>query len=122
MSKINRVVIVDVINPFQKRDVAAGNLEELKSLVSTYHGIDIVDIIQHRTRPDKATFIGSGKVAELVDIVGKQKIDIVVINAIVNPTVLFNLTKYLWKDNPKIKVWDRIDLILNIFEKHARTA
>ena len=122
MSIIKKVVIVDVINPYQKIEETTKNLKELKSLVSTYHGIDIVDIIQHRTRPDKATFIGSGKVAELVGIVKKQKIDIVVVNAIVNQSVLFNLTQYLWNDNPKIQVWDRIDLILNIFDKHAQTA
>lgn len=122
MSKLKKVVIVDVVNPYQKIEEATKNLEEIKSLVSTYHGIDVVDVIQHRTRPDKATFIGSGKVAELVDIVKKQKIDIVVVNAIVNPSVLFNLTQYLWNDSPDIQVWDRVDLILNIFDKHAHTA
>jgi len=122
MLKKHRVVIVDVINPSQKTEDAVRSLEELKSLVSTYHGIDIVNIIQHRTRPDRATFIGSGKVTELVDIVKKRKIDIVVVNAIVNPSVLFNLTQYLWENNPKIKIWDRVDLILNIFDKHAQTA
>jgi len=122
MIKKNRVVIVDVINPSQKTEDEERSLIELKSLVSTYHGIDIVDIIQHRTHPDRATFIGSGKVAELVDIVKRCNIDIVVVNAIVNPTVLFNLTQYLWVDNPKIQVWDRVDLILNIFDKHAQTA
>lgn len=122
MQKINRVVIVDVIDPFQKIDFASHNLEELRSLVTTYHGIDIVDIIQHRSRPDKATFIGRGKVEELMSIVKNKKIDIVVVNAIVNPSVLFNLTQYLWDDNPKIQVWDRVDLILNIFDKHAFTA
>ena len=91
-------------------------------MASTYHGIDVVDIIQHRTRPDKATFIGKGKVEELIGIVNKQKIDIVVVNAIVNPSVLFNLTQYLWNDHPDIQVWDRFDLILNIFDKHAHTA
>ncbi|MEK7109911.1 MAG: GTPase HflX, partial [Patescibacteria group bacterium] len=96
MSKLKKVVIVDVVNPYQKIEEATKNLEEIKSLVSTYHGIDVVDIIQHRTRPDKATFIGKGKVEELVGIVNKQKIDIVVVNAIVNPSVLFNLTQYLW--------------------------
>ncbi len=121
MLKVNRVVIVDVIDPSQKTENAARNLEELKSLVSTYHGINIIDVIQHRRRPDKTTFIGSGKVIELVEIVKKQKIDIVVINAIVNPSVLFNLTQYLWEVNTEIQVWDRIDLILNIFDKHAHT-
>lgn len=122
MSKLKRVVIVDVVNPYQKIEEAKKNLEEIKSLVATYHGIDVVDVIQHRTRPDKATFIGRGKVEELVGIVNKQKIDIVVVNAIVNPSVLFNLTQYLWNDHPEIKVWDRFDLILNIFDKHAHTA
>jgi len=121
MLKVNRIVIVDVINPDQKTAVATQNLEELKSLISTYRGIHIVDVIQHRRRPDKSTFIGSGKVAELIEIVKKQKIDVVVINAIVNPSILFNLTQYLWNDNPDIQVWDRVDLILNIFDKHAHT-
>ena len=116
-----RVVLIDVVDPHFHKDEALKNLQELKSLVSTYNGIDVVDIIQHRTHPDKATFIGSGKVSELVEIVKSKKIDIVVINEIVNPSILFNLTQYLWDDNPKIQVWDRVDLILNIFDKHAFT-
>lgn len=122
MSKLKRVVIVDVVNPYQKIEEATKNLEEIKSLVSTYHGVTVVDVIQHRTHPDKATFIGRGKVEELVNIVNKQKINIVIVNAIVKPSVLFNLTQYLWNDHPDIQVWDRFDLILNIFDKHAHTA
>lgn len=122
MSKLKKVVIVDIVNPYQKIEEATKNLEEIKSLVSTYRGINVVDVIQHRTRPDKATFIGKGKVEELVGIVNKRKIDIIVVNAIVNPSVLFNLTQYLWNDHPDIQVWDRFDLILNIFDKHAHTA
>ena len=121
MQKVHRVVLVDVIDPHIHKDEAVENLQELKSLVTTYHGIDIVDVIQHRVRPDKATFIGSGKVSELAEIVTKKKIDIVVVNAMVNQSVLFNLTKILWTDNSDIQVWDRIDLILNIFDKHAHT-
>lgn len=121
MQKVHRVVLIDVIDPRLHRDEALKNLQELKSLVATYNGIDVVNIIQHRTRPDKATFIGSGKVVELAQIVTEKQIDIVVVNAIVNPGVLFNLTQNLWDINPKIQVWDRVDLILNIFDKHAFT-
>ncbi|OGK24112.1 GTPase HflX [Candidatus Roizmanbacteria bacterium RIFCSPHIGHO2_12_FULL_37_9b] len=121
MQKVHRVVLVDVVDPHQHKEEALKNLQELKSLVTTYGGIDIVDIIQHRIRPDKATFIGSGKVTELAQIVVTKRIDIVVVNAVVNPSVLFNLTQILWTDSPKIQVWDRIDLILNIFDKHAHT-
>lgn len=122
MSKVHRVVLIDVVDPHTHRQDAEKNLTELKSLVSTYNGIDVVTIIQHRTKPDKSTFIGSGKVLELVDIVKQRRIDVVVVNAIVNPTVLFNLTQKLWTVNPQIQVWDRVDLILNIFDKHAATA
>src|SRR3990167_11314083 len=121
MQKVHRVVLVDVVNPYQHKEEAIKNLEELKSLVATYKGIDVIDIIQHRTRPDKTTFIGSGKTTELADIVAGKKINIVVVNAIVNPSVLFNLTQILWTKNPNIQVWDRIDLILNIFDLHAHT-
>jgi GTP-binding protein HflX len=122
MSKVYRVVLVDVINPHTHREYAEKNLIELKSLVTTYNGIDVVTIIQHRTRPDKSTFIGSGKVEELVEIVKKEKIDAVVINSLVNPTILFNLTQKLWTVSPQIQVWDRVDLILHIFDKHAHTS
>jgi len=121
MKKIHRVVLVDVVDPHQHKEDALKNLEELRSLVATYKGIDIIDIIQHRSRPDRATFVGSGKAMELADIVSEKNIDIVVINAIVNPGVLFNLTQILWSKNPNIQVWDRIDLILNIFDLHAHT-
>ncbi len=122
MQKTYRVVLVDIINPRLRKDEAIKNLKELKSLVATYNGIDVVDIVQHKNHPDKSTFIGSGKVEELLDIVTAKHIDIVVVNAIVNPSILFNLTQKLWDDNPDIQVWDRVDLILNIFDKHAVSA
>jgi GTP-binding protein HflX len=46
-------------------------------------------------------------------------IDVVVLNDIVNSGQLFRLEKELWEVNPRIVVWDRVDLILNIFDKHA---
>jgi len=121
INQTHRVVLIDLVSSYDSKSHALKNLGELKSLVSTYHGVSIEEIIQHRDNPDKATFIGSGKVEELVKIVSEKKIDIVVINAIVNISVLFNLTQRLWAVKPNIQVWDRVDLILNIFDKHATT-
>src|SRR3989344_3647353 len=117
-----KVILVDVIPPYRHASDAIKDLNELQQLVKTYGGIDVVHIIQHRTAPDKATFIGSGKVQELAQIVKKGKINFVIINSLVQPAQIFNLTKLLWDVNPNIQVWDRIDLILNIFDKHARSA
>lgn len=116
-----RSVIIDVVGTNINVREAERNLIELKSLIKTYGSIDVGHIIQHRTKPDKDTFIGSGKVQELIEMVTNKKINIIILNAIVKPTQLFHLTEQLWTANPDIKVWDRVDLILHIFEKHAQT-
>lgn len=116
-----RSIIIDVVSPSTNVLEAERNLIELRSLIKTYGSIDVGHIIQHRTKPDKDTFIGSGKVQELIEMVSNKKIDILILNAIVKPTQLFHLTEQLWTANPDIKVWDRVDLILHIFEKHAQT-
>lgn len=116
-----RSIIIDVVSPQTNVAEAERNLIELKSLIRTYGSIDVGHIIQHRTKPDKDTFIGSGKVQELIEMVSNKKIEILILNDVVKPTQLFHLTEQLWKANPDIKVWDRVDLILHIFEKHAQT-
>jgi len=122
MSPLKRIVIIDLAGPHTHTDSVERNLTEVRELVATYGAVDVRRIIQHRTAPDKATFIGSGKVDELTAYVKAERIDIVIVNAIVNHGQLFHLTKQLWKGNPLIEVWDRVELILHIFEKHARTA
>jgi GTP-binding protein HflX len=116
-----RSIIIDVVSPNTNVAQAERNLIELKSLIKTYGSIDVGHIIQHRTKPDKDTFIGSGKLQELIEMVTNKKIDILILNDIVKPTQLFHITERLWVANPDIKVWDRVDLILHIFEKHAQT-
>lgn len=116
-----RSIIIDVVSPNTNVAQAERNLIELKSLIKTYGSIDVGHIIQHRTKPDKDTFIGSGKLQELIEMVANKKIDILILNDIVKPTQLFHITERLWVANPDIKVWDRVDLILHIFEKHAQT-
>ncbi len=122
MASLKHVVLVDVVDPHFPKTDAIKELVELQSLVKTYGGIDIANVIQHRTKPDKNTFIGSGKVEKLKEIIRLKKIDIVIINAIVNHGQLFRLTQSFWPANRLIQVWDRVDLILNIFDRHAQTS
>jgi GTPase len=120
--KKKRVILVNLVSPFISHHEADMDLEELKSLVDTWGGATIVRIIQRKMKPDGGTYIGSGKVQEIAQIVKEEKIDVVVINAIVQPGQLFNIRNILWPSNNDIQVWDRIDLILNIFDKHAHNA
>lgn len=117
-----RFVLVNVADPVLNHEAALFNLEELKSLVSTFGGATIVRVVQRRQRPDPATYLGAGKTLELAQIVSNEKIDAVVLNGTLNSGQIFRLEKILWSANPNIKVWDRVDLILNIFDKHASTS
>jgi GTP-binding protein HflX len=94
-------------------------MAEAELLIDTYGGIVVEKSIQHRMHPHPNTYIGSGKLEWLQSVVQEKKIEVVVINAIVNSGQLFRMERALWAVNTRIAVWDRVDLILNIFEQHA---
>jgi GTP-binding protein HflX len=114
-----KAILVDVVPLETSKIEAYKRLEELESLVKTYGGIVVIKTIQKRGLPNYKTFIGSGKINELIG-EGKEKdANIIIINNIVKPRQLYELGEILRKEN--MEVWDRIDLILNIFDKHAQS-
>lgn len=117
--QIPKAILVDVIPLEISKVEAYKRLEELESLVKTYGGIVVIKTIQKRGIPDYKTFIGSGKINELIE-EGKAKgANIIIVNNIVKPRQLFELGEILRKE--KMEVWDRVDLILKIFDKHAQS-
>lgn len=112
---------IHVINPRANKERSVNVGEELESLVTTFGG-EIVDrVVQKLDNPDNATFIGRGKVQEVIDRLGKEAVDVVVLNGIAKPRQVHALKTAFQKVSPQIEVWDRVDLILHIFDKHART-
>jgi len=92
------------------------SLAELAQLAETA-GSQVLDVlIQRRDRPDPATFIGSGKLDELRQIVLDTGADTVVCNGELSPSQLSKMEKVV-----KVKVIDRTWLILDIFAQHARS-
>ncbi len=121
-NKTLRVLPVHVIPTKGEIEKIIKNGEELESLVATLGG-EIVDrIIQRLDKPDLRTYVGRGKVGEIILKMREIKVDVVVLNAMAKPGQVFNLKKELQKENPQIEVWDRVDLILHIFDKHANTS
>lgn len=118
---IKRFVLLQLITTHYHQDVALRNMAELEQLVDTFGGEIIEKSVQHRIKPHPDTYIGPGKLDWLKETVKEKKIDVVVLNHIVNSGQLFRLEKALWEVNPYVKVWDRVDLILNIFDQHATT-
>ena len=114
--RLERVVLVGVWTDGTAAD-AENSLAELKLLAETA-GSEVLDaLVQRRQRPDPATFIGSGKVDELRAAVEATGADTVICDGELAPSQLRNL-----EDRVKVKVVDRVALILDIFAQHAKSA
>ncbi|GAB2669203.1 GTPase HflX [Kribbella swartbergensis] len=112
---LERVLLVGVWTEGSAED-AENSLAELKLLAETA-GSEVLDgVIQRRKKPDPATFIGSGKVADLRDLVASLGADTVIADGELAPAQLRNL-----EDRLKVKVVDRTALILDIFAQHAKS-
>jgi GTP-binding protein HflX len=73
-------------------------------------------VVSRRQSPDAKTFIGRGKLAELVTAVTEQQAQVVLFSCQLSPAQERNLERAL-----KCRVVDRIGLILDIFAQRARS-
>jgi GTP-binding protein HflX len=111
--RLERVVLVGVWTDGTVREAEA-SLTELARLAETAGSQVLEGLVQRRTRPDAATYIGSGKAHELADVVRAVGADTVICDGELSPGQLRQLEGVL-----KVKVIDRTALILDIFAQHA---
>ncbi|MEZ5990067.1 MAG: GTPase HflX [Planctomycetota bacterium] len=89
---------------------------ELEGLCETA-GIEVVgDLVQVRPTPTPSHYLGRGKTHELAALIGDRGADLVVVDEELSPVQGRNLEKVL-----DVRVVDRSELILAIFERNART-
>jgi GTP-binding protein HflX len=113
--QLERVVLVGVWTEGNS-SMAENSLAELKALAETA-GSEVLDgLIQRRDKPDPATYIGSGKVEELRQVVIATGADTVICDGELSPSQLRQL-----EERVKVKVVDRTALILDIFAQHAKS-
>ena len=117
-----RFMLIGLVPRFEAKEKTLANFEEVQSLVHTFGGTVYAAIAQNSTRGDSSTYIGTGKTREVAKAIVKKKIDIIVINDSLEPSQLYTLKNIFEQSKPNILIWDRIDLILHIFKKHASTA
>jgi GTP-binding protein HflX len=111
-----QIVMVGLQLPGLTSDQLDMNLDELARLVDTA-GADAVDrIVQKRDAPDPATFVGKGKVTEILDSSVHHDADTVVFDDELSPAQQYNLEQVL-----KRTALDRTAVILDIFAQNATT-
>ncbi|MET9634033.1 GTPase HflX [Lentzea sp. NPDC006480] len=113
--RLERVVLVGVWTEGTAADSDA-SMAELARLAETAGSEVLEGVVQRRDKPDAATYIGSGKVSELRDVVQATGADTVICDGELSPGQLRQLEERL-----KVKVIDRTALILDIFAQHARS-
>ena len=113
--RLERVILVGVWTEGSADD-AENSLAELAALAETAGSLVLEGLVQRRAKPDPATFVGSGKVGELRDVVLETGADTVICDGELSAAQLRNL-----EDKVKVKVVDRTALILDIFAQHAKS-
>ena len=99
-------------------ELLAEELDELELLADTA-GAKILDrVIQKKNKIDPSTFIGSGKIKSIISAAKELRVSVIIFNDELSPAQLKNIQKLAGE---KLKVIDRTGLILDIFEKHAKT-
>ncbi|OGS40182.1 MAG: GTPase HflX [Euryarchaeota archaeon RBG_13_31_8] len=92
------------------------DISEIKDLADSLNYNIINSFIQHRENPDVNSYIGRGKVDEIIKFLesSEKKINLIIVDGELKPSQWFNLEKKF-----NIDVYDRTRLILAIFEKRA---
>ncbi len=111
-----QIVLVGVTRSGGTDESTEAGLDELARLVATAGADVVARVVQRRDAPDPATFLGSGKVAELAELCQGVDADTVVFDDELTPAQQRNLERALGRT-----AIDRTAVILDIFAQNART-
>ena len=96
---------------------AGVSINELAELADTA-GAEVAGMmVQKKDSPSAATFVGSGRLYEIMQFCKNNEVDIIIADSELTPVQVRNI-----EDAADVKVVDRTTLILDIFAKRARSA
>jgi GTP-binding protein HflX len=111
-----RAVLVGAILRREHKTNSDDALGELTALAESAGAVIVDRFIQKMSRPNAATYIGSGKAKMLAERVKNKEADVVIFDNDLSPAQIRELEKIV-----ECKVLDRSELILDIFATRART-
>lgn len=112
-----KAVLVGLITSQQNEMKANEYLDELAFLADTAGATVVKKFLQRIDQPNRATFVGTGKLQEIRQYVEDNEIGLVIFDDDLSSKQVSNIEKEL-----KTKILDRTSLILDIFAKRAQTA
>jgi GTP-binding protein HflX len=115
--KENTAVLVSIIRQYQTEQETNEHLDELAFLTETLGAKTVYRFTQRMEKPDIKTFVGSGKLEEILTYITHFEVDMVIFDDDLLPSQMRNLENEL-----KVKIYDRSLLILDIFLNRAQSA
>jgi GTP-binding protein HflX len=115
--EVESTVLIGIINSKQQASKAQEYLNELDFLAYTAGGKVLKRFTQNIDPPNPKTFIGTGKMQEVLEFVKTHDIASVIFDDELTPAQQGNIEKIL-----KCKILDRTGLILDIFAQRAQTS
>ncbi len=113
-----RVFVADILpKDLEIRENMEDRMVELENLVNTYGWVVIVKHIQNKSVPDYNTFIWEWRLDDIIEEMQEKDSNILILGNILKPSQIYKVNeklKPIWA-----KAWDRVDLILKIFERNA---
>lgn len=124
MSSVLQAVVVSVPPPKLRQEEVEEHLAELEFLGQTAGINSIKRFVQKLEHPDNRSYVGKGKLAEIVEFVTQNQIKCILVDDDLSASQLRNLEQEF---NPKgsetkVRIYDRSLLILDIFVMRAQTA
>ena len=116
MEDLTRAVLVGLCTAKDSPEAVEKSFDELERLLETAGGVCFAKVVQNLQKPNAATLIGAGKVAEVAAICNLNEIRLVIFDAELSPSQIRNLEDAIGND---VRVLDRSMLILDIFALHA---
>lgn len=113
--ELEKVILVAVSTGHEED--AQESLDELEELVSTAGAVGVGRVVQNLEHINNTTYVGTGKVKEIKDLIWKTDADAIVCDDELSPAQYKNL-----EDELEVKVMDRTLIILDIFAGRAKTA
>ena len=115
-----KVFVADILpHDIELKENLEDRMKELENLVTTFGWVVILEHIQKKSVPDYNTYIGWGRLDEIMNEMHLQWANLLVLGNILKPHQMYNLNEKL--KNIWAVAWDRVDLILKIFWKNAKT-
>ena len=112
-----RAFLVDIVNKDITPELLEDRMIELENLLNTYGGLVLLRKFQKKDQPDYRTYIGKGKLEEIMAEMQQMNANLLIVGNILKPSQIYHINELLRPQGAIVR--DRVDLILKIFDKHA---